>query len=197
MSYLKEFKSALSRTKKWKIGDDALAETVCVLDQAVLNMLEESGHIPFAQRAQNPFNVNFGMFHMLAKKFRIPGATITMGNVAVNGEMRLPATIPLLKKVIENQSGEDNMSMYHVWTTLPGGYILDHVIPSALHADGILEVNEAIPAERYIYGQGDELPHGLTYHPMVTGLEFFVASGTIDPEAMNYLMGERFAKQYD
>ncbi len=197
MSYLKEFKAALSRTKKWKIGDTAMSDTVCVLDQAVLNMLEESGHIPFSQRAQNPFNVNFGMFHMLAKKFLIPGATITIGNVAVNDEPRLPITTPMLKKIIEDESGEDNMSMYHVWTTLPGGYVLDHVMPSALHADNILEVNEAIPAERFIYGQADELPHGLTYHPMLTGLEFFVASGTIDPEAMNYLMGERFAKQYD
>lgn len=197
MSYLKEFKAALSRTKKLNIGDGSMSEAVLPLDQAVLNTLEETCHVPFSGRAQNPFNVNFGMFHMLAKRFRIPGVTITMGNVAVNGDMRLPVTAPMFKKMIDDQSGEDNMTIYHTWTTLPGGYVLDHVMPSILHEQGVIEVNEAVPAERFIYGLGDELPHGLTYHPMVTGLEFFVASGTIDPEAMDYLMGERFAKQYN
>jgi len=74
--------------------------------------------------------------------------------------------------------------------------ILDHAIISGLHADGVVEVDEMIPTERYLYGQADELPHGLTYHPMIVGIEFFVASGTIDQEAMEYLMGERFPKQY-
>jgi hypothetical protein len=32
---------------------------------------------------------------------------------------------------------------------------------------------------------------------MVAGLEFLIASGTIDREAMEYLMGEKFPKQYN
>ncbi|MGL1861572.1 MAG: hypothetical protein OCC46_03510 [Pseudodesulfovibrio sp.] len=197
MSYLKEFKAALSRTKKWKIGDGTSSESVCTIDQTILNALEGTCHIPFPERAGNAMSVNFGMFHMLVKKFRLPGATITMGNVAVNGEMRMPITHPQLKTILADETGEESMGQYHLWTTLPGGMVLDHVIMSSLHRDGIVEINELIPAERYIYGQGDDLPHGLTYHPLITGLEFFVASGTIDPEAMAYLMGEDFAKQYD
>jgi len=196
MSYLKEFKAAANRTRKLDIGDITLGETAMPIDQAILNAVEATGHIPFPLRAENGFNVNFGMFHMLAKKFHIPGAVMTLGNVAVNGEMRFPAEPAHFKKMVSNQTGEDNMGNYHLWTTLPGGYILDHVILSSLHKDGIVTVDEAIPAERFLYGHADELPHGLTYHPMIVGLEFFVASGTIDQEALEYLMGERFPKQY-
>lgn len=196
MSYLKEFKAAASRTRKLDLGDVTLSEAAMPLDQAVLNAVEGTGHIPFLQRAENAFNVNFGMFHMLTKKFHIPGATMTLGNVAVNGEMRFPATPAHFKKMVSDQTGEENMGNYHLWTTLPGSYILDHAILSSLHLDGIVTVDDAIPAERFLYGQADELPHGLTYHPMMVGLEFFVASGTIDQEALEYLMGERFPKQY-
>lgn len=196
MSYLKNFQAALSRTKKWGLGESTLIETALVLDQAVLNALESTCHIPFPERAGKAMSVNFGMFHMLAKKFRIPGATITIGNVSVDGEPRFPVTHPMLKTIIKEQTGEENMSQYHLWTTLPGGYVLDHVILSALHADALVEVNDMIPSERFIYGQADDLPFGLTYQPLVTGLEFFAASGTIDPEALAYLMGEKFAKQY-
>ena len=196
MSYLKEFKSAASRTAKWGLGEFEVNETPFPIDQAVLNAVEETGHIPFGQRAVQTLSVNFGMFHMLTKKFHIPGGIITMGNVAVNGEMRHPATPAHFKKMIADQSGEDELSAYHLWTTLPGGVILDHVMPSALHADSVIEVDDAVPAERFLYGPADELPFGLTYHPMVVGLEFFIASGTIDREALEYLMGERFPKQY-
>lgn len=196
MSYLKEFTAACSRTRKLDLGDVRLSESQVAIDQAILNAVEETGHIPFLQRAENAFNVNFGMFHMLAKKFHIPGATMTLGNVAVNGEMRLPVTTNHFKKMVADQTGEENMGQYHLWTTLPGGYILDHSILSGLHHDGIVEVNDMVPAERFLYGNADELPHGLTYHPMIVGLEFFVASGTIDQEALEYLMGERFPKQY-
>nr|WP_321256002.1 hypothetical protein [uncultured Pseudodesulfovibrio sp.] len=197
MSYLKEFKAAASRTKKLNLGEFAVAETPFPIDQTILNAVEETGHIPFAERAGKAMSVNFGMFHMLTKKFHIPGGVITMGNVSVNGEMRLPVTLIDFKKMIENKTGEEEMGVYHLWTTLPGGVILDHVMPSALHKDGIINVNEAIPAERFLHGQADELPHGLTYHPMILGLEFFIASETIDREAMEYLMGEKFPKQYE
>lgn len=196
MNYLKEFKAAASRTKKLNLGDFSINETPFPIDQSILNAVEETGHIPFAQRAVQTLSVNFGMFHVLTKKFHIPGGIITMGNVAVNGEMRHPATPTHFRKMIENESGEDELGSYHLWTTLPGGVILDHVMPSALHTEGIIEVNDAVPAERFLYGPADELPHGLTYHPMIVGLEFFIASGTIDREAMEYLMGERFPKQY-
>lgn len=196
MSYLKEFKAAAARTQKLKLGEITVNETPFPIDQSILNAVEETGHIPFAQRAVQTLSVNFGMFHMLTKKFHIPGGIITMGNVAVKGEMRHPATPAHFKKMIDNQSGEDELGTYHLWTTLPGGVILDHVMPSALHSEGIIEVNEAVPSERFLYGQADALPHGLTYHPMVVGLEFFIASGTIDREAMEYLMGEKFPKQY-
>ena len=197
MSYLTEFQAAAKRTQQWKLGSHALAETPFAIDPTILNALEETGHIPFAQRAGQVLSVNFGMFHMLTKKFMIPNAVITMGNVSVNGEMRLPATVPDFRRMLDEESGEDNLGSYHIWTTLPGGVILDHAILSSLHADGLADVNDAVPAERYLYGHGDGLPHGLAYHPMVVGLQFFVASGTIDPEAMDYLMGERFPKQYE
>lgn len=196
MSYLKEFTVAANRTRKLDIGDIKLGDNVVAIDQAVLNAVEATGHIPFPLRAENGFNVNFGMFHVLAKKFHIPGAIMTIGNVAVNGEMHFPATPAHFKGMVADQTGEENMGQYHIWTTLPGGMILDHAILSGLNADGTIEVDEMIPTERYLYGQADELPHGLTYHPMIVGIEFFVASGTIDQEAMEYLMGERFPKQY-
>nr|WP_287412955.1 hypothetical protein [Pseudodesulfovibrio sp.] len=197
MSYLKEFKAAASRTKKMNLGEFAVAETPFPIDQTILNAVEETGHIPFTERAGKAMSVNFGMFHMLSKKFHIPGGIITMGNVSINNEMRLPVTPTHFKKMIKNKTGEEKMGAYHLWTTLPGGIILDHVMPSALHKDGIMTVNEAIPAERFLHGQADELPHGLTYHPMILGLEFFIASETIDREAMEYLMGEKFPKQYE
>jgi len=196
MTYLKEFQAAASRTKKLDLGDIALGETAMPLDQAVLNAVEATGHIPFSARAENAFNVNFGMFHMLAKKFLIPGATMTLGTVAVDDEFLFDVTPADFKKMVSMQTGEENMGKYHLWTTLPGGYILDHAILSTLHHEGIVEVDEAIPAERFLYGPADELPHGITYHPMIVGLEFFIASGTIDQEALEYLMGQRFPKQY-
>ncbi|WP_272700466.1 hypothetical protein [Desulfovibrio sp. Fe33] len=196
MSYLKEFKNAVSRTRKLGLGEPAVNETAMPLDQAVLNAIEETGHIPFRQRAVQALSVNFGMFHMLTKKFHIPGGVLTMGNVSVDGEMRFPVTPAHFRKMVENESGEDALGTYHLWTTLPGGIILDHVLPSALSGDGLMEVNEAVPAERYLYGPADELGHGIEYHPMVAGLEFLIASGTIDREAMEYLMGEKFPKQY-
>ncbi|MCJ2165817.1 MULTISPECIES: hypothetical protein [unclassified Pseudodesulfovibrio] len=196
MSYLNEFKAAAGRTKKMDLGEFSVNETPFPIDQTILNTVEEAGHIPFAERAGKALSVNFGMFHMLTRKFHIPGAILTMGNVAVNGEMRMQATPNHFKKMVQNESGEEDMGLYHLWTTLPGGVILDHVLPSALHLAGIVEVNEAVPSERYIFGQADGLPHGITYHPMVVGLEFFIASGTIDREAMEYLMGEKFPKQY-
>lgn len=196
MSYLNEFQAATVRAKNMELGEFSMPETGMQLDSAVLNAVEETGHIPFPARAENAFNVNFGMFHMLAKKFHIPGATITMGNVAVNGEMRLSATVADFKAMVADKTGEQNMGAYHIWTTMPGGYVIDHAILSGLYADGIVQVDDAIPAERYLYGQADELPHGITYHPMMVGLEFFVASGTLDQEAVEYLMGERFPKQY-
>lgn len=196
MSYLKEFKAAASRTKKLDLGDFSLSEEHMAVDQTILNAIEETGHIPFPNRAENGFNVNFGMFHMAAKKFHLPGATLTLGNVAVDGTMRFPATPNHFKKMVADQTGEENMGQYHIWTTLPGGYILDHAIMSGLAGDGIVEVDQMIPTERFLYGQADSLPHKLTYHPMIVGYEFFVASGTIDQEALEYLMGERFPKQY-
>ncbi|QGY38739.1 hypothetical protein GM415_00810 [Pseudodesulfovibrio cashew] len=196
MSYLKEFQAAASRTRKLGLDDVSLGRDGLVLDGAVLDAVETTGHIPFAQRADNGFNVNFGMFHMLAKKFHIPGATMTIGNVAVHGKMRFPATPAHFRKMVENQTGEENMGNYHLWTTLPGGYILDHAILSSLHKDGLAVIDETVPAQRFLYGLGDELEHGLTYHPMLVGLEFFVASATLDREALEYLMGERFPKQY-
>ncbi|WP_239057898.1 hypothetical protein [Pseudodesulfovibrio sp. JC047] len=60
-----------------------------------------------------------------------------------------------------------------------------------------IDINPAIPAERYFYGNADELSHGVTYHPMILGLEFLIASDTIDREAMEYLMGKKFPKQYE
>ena len=196
MSYIEDFQAAASRTRKWKLGDYALTKSSTPLDQNLLNELETSSHIPFADRVGKGMSVNFGMFHMLLTKFNIPDAIITMGNVSINDEMRLPVTSSHLKKIIKHQSGEENMGQYHLWTTLPGGVILDHVILSSLHHDGVIKVDEMIPSERYISCQADDLPHGLKYHPLVMGLEFFVASGTIDKEAMNYLMGDRFPKQY-
>jgi len=196
MSYLKEFKAAASRTKKLNLGEFTVADTPFPIDQTILNAVEETGHIPFAERAGKAMSVNFGMFHMLTKKFHIPGGIITMGNVSINGEMRLPITPTHFKKMVEEKSGEEGMGSYHLWTTLPGGVILDHVMPAALHGEGIINVNDAVPAERFLYGQADELPHGITYHPMILGLEFFIASETIDREAMEYLMGEKFPKQY-
>jgi len=196
MNYLKEFTAAASRTKKMGLGEFSVSETPFPIDQTILNAVEETGHIPFSQRAVQTLSVNFGMFHMLTKKFHIPGGVITMGNVAIDGEMRLPVTTNHFKKMVENESGEDELGSYHIWTTLPGGVILDHVMPSTLHGEKIIEVNEAVPAERYLHGQADDLPHRLTYHPMVMGLEFFIASGTIDREAMEYIMGEKFPKQY-
>lgn len=196
MAYMKEFKAAAAWSRKLGLSEIAVGETATVLDQAVLNALEETGHIPFKQRSVQALSVNFGMFHMLTKKFHIPGGVMTLGNVAVDGEMRFPAAPGSFKRMIERESGEDELGSYHLWTTLPGGYILDHVLPSSLAADGLIEVDEAVPSERYLYGRADELPHRITYHPMVVGLEFFIASGTIDHEAMEYLMGERFPKQY-
>jgi hypothetical protein len=196
MSYLKEFKAAAGRTKKMNLGEFKVNATSFPIDQTILNAVEETGHIPFSERAGKALSVNFGMFHMLARKFHIPGAILTVGNVAVNGEMRMQATPNHFKKMVQNESGEEDMGLYHLWTTLPGGVILDHVLPSALCREGIIEVNEAVPSERYLFGQADDLPHGITYHPMVIGLEFFIASGTIDREAMEYLMGEKFPKQY-
>ncbi|MEZ7196945.1 hypothetical protein [Pseudodesulfovibrio karagichevae] len=196
MTYLKEFKGAVSRTKKLGLGDVAVNETAVVLDRAVLNAIEETGHIPFKQRAVQALNVNFGMYHMLAKKFHIPGGVLTMGNVAVDGEMRFPVTPAHFRKMVENESGEDALGTYHLWTTLPGGVILDHVLPSFLAGEGLIEVDEAMPAERFLYGPADEMPYGITYHPMIAGLEFLIASGTVDREAMEYLMGEKFPKQY-
>ncbi|MGE4423470.1 MAG: hypothetical protein AB7D39_14335 [Pseudodesulfovibrio sp.] len=196
MTYLKEFKGAVSRTKKLGLGDVAVNETAVVLDRTVLNAIEETGHIPFRQRAVQALNVNFGMYHMLAKKFHIPGGVLTMGNVAVDGEMRFPVTPAHFRKMVENESGEDALGTYHLWTTLPGGVILDHVLPSFLAGEGLIEVDEAVPAERFLYGPADEMPHGITYHPMIAGLEFLIASGTVDREAMEYLMGEKFPKQY-
>ncbi|BCS90113.1 hypothetical protein [Pseudodesulfovibrio sediminis] len=196
MNYLKEFKAAASRTKKLGLGEYTLCETPFPIDQSILNAVEETGHIPFADRAGKAMSVNFGMFHMLTKKFFIPGGLITLGNVSINGTMRMPVTPTDFKKMVENESGEEDMGMYHLWTTLPGGVILDHVLPSALHADDLIEVNEAVPAERFFHGQADALPHDIVYHPMIVGLEFFIASGTIDREAMEYLMGEKFPKQY-
>jgi len=196
VSYTDEMHQAVIRTKKWNLGDYAIDETSPALDQTLLNELEATSHIPFADRAGKGMSVNFGMFHMLLKRFNVENAIITMGNVSVNGEMRLPVTASHLKKVIKHKSGEENMGQYHLWTTLPGGMILDHVILSSLHNDDVITVDEFIPSARFIHGQADALPYGLKYHPIVVGLEFFVASGTIDREAMDYLMGERFPKQY-
>ena len=196
MSYLKEFTIAANRTKKLNLGEITLTTDPVVIDQTILNAVEATAHIPFPQRAENGFNVNLGMFHMLAKKFHIPGAVLTLGNVAVTGEMRFPATSAHFKSMVADKTGEENMGNYHLWATLPGGYILDHAILSGLHGDGLIAVDEMIPTERYLYGHADDLPHTLTYHPMLVGLEFFVASETIDREALEYLMGERFPKQY-
>ncbi len=165
MSYRKEFQAAINRTTKWKLGGYAIDELDTPVDQSVLNELEATSHIPFTERAGKGMSVNFGMYHMLLTRFGIEGAVITMGNVSVNGEMRLPVTASHFKKMIKHQSGEENMSQYHLWTTLPGGIVLDHVILSSLHGEGLVEVNDAIPSERYICGPGDELPHGLEYHP--------------------------------
>jgi hypothetical protein len=197
VTYNEDLQLAMSRTKKWRLGNYALNKTASPLDQNILNELEASSPIPFAERATKGMSVNFGMFHMLLKKFNVPSALITMGNVSINGEMRLPITSSHFKKMIKHKSGEENMSQYHLWTTLPGGMILDSVILSSLSHDGLIEVDDMIPSERYIYGQADDLPHHLQYVPLVVGLEFFVASGTIDQEAMTYLMGDRFPKQYN
>jgi hypothetical protein len=51
MSYLKEFRAAASRSAKWKLGRHDLSETASPPDQAILNELEASSHIPFAERA--------------------------------------------------------------------------------------------------------------------------------------------------
>jgi len=197
MSYLKEFQAAASRTRQWNIGDVTQPDTPFPIDRAVLNALEETGHIPFPLRAAQVLSVNFGMYHVLAKKFHIPNGVITMGNVSVDGRMLLPATIDDFRHMLKHRNGEDTLGSYHIWTTLPGGVILDHAILSTLHGEGLAQIDHAIPAERYLYAPGDDLPHKLAYHPMVVGLEFFVASGTIDPEAMEYLMGARFPKQYE
>ncbi|WP_419784995.1 hypothetical protein [Pseudodesulfovibrio sp.] len=197
MSYIKEFQAALSRTRQWDIGDISQPEAPFPIDISILNALEETGHIPFPLRAAQVLSVNFGMYHVLSKKFHIPNGIITMGNVSVDGRNLMPATIDDFRNMLKRRNGEDTLGSYHIWTTLPGGVILDHVILSTLHGEGLIKVDQAIPAERYLYAPGDALPHHLTYHPMVAGLEFFVASGTIDPEAMEYLMGTRFPKQYD
>lgn len=197
MSYIKEFQDAVTRTKNWKLGNFTVEENPFAIDQTILNMLEGTCHIPFPERATKGMSVNFGMFHMLMTKLPIPGAVITLGNVSVNGKMRFPVTSPDFKRMVKDESGEENMDTYHLWTTLPGGMILDHVILSALHLDETIEVNPIIPTERYIYAHGDGLPHEIKYHPMIVGLEFFVSSGTIDREAMEYLMGDRFPKQYN
>jgi len=196
VTYIKEFKDAVIRTKNWKLGNHTVNENPFAIDQTVLNAVEETGHIPFKDRAGKAMSVNFGMYHMLTTKFPIPNAIITMGNVSVNDEMLLPVTPGHFKNMLKNESGEEDMGQYHLWTTLPGGMILDHVIMSSLSHDGIIEVDDMIPSERFLYSHGDSLPHGLQYHPMVVGLEFFVSSGTIDREAMEYLMGDKFPKQY-
>ena len=197
MSYLKEFQSAASRTKRLGLGDVSLSETAVAIDQTILNLLEESCPTPFAGRAGAVLNVNFGMFHMLSKKLHIPGAVLTFGNVAAGGVDRYPADAPLFRRMVEEESGEENLGRYHVWTTLPGGVIIDHAVMSSLAHDGLVEVDDAVPSERFVYGPADALEFELSYRPLVLGHGFLVASGTIDPEAMDYLMGSRFPKQYD
>ncbi len=196
MSYFEEYQAACTASSQLGLGSYSPHKQGMPILAAVLDAVEATGHIPFPQRAENAFNVNFGMFHMLTKKFHIPGATITLGNVAIHGEMRFSATPDDFTKMVAEQTGEENMGRYHLWTTLPGGNVIDHAILSGLHSDGLIAVDEAVPSERYLYGPADDLPHGLSYHPMIVGLEFFVASGTIDQEALEYLMGERFPKQY-
>lgn len=72
MTYIKELQLAINRTRKWKLGNYAIIENGVSIDQTILNALEESSHIPFAERAGNPMSVNFGMFHMLLKNFIFP-----------------------------------------------------------------------------------------------------------------------------
>jgi hypothetical protein len=196
MSYLNEFNAAVRRTAKWKLGRHPLPARAEVLDQAVLNELEASSHIPFEERAGKAMTVNFGMFHMLMKRFGVDGCVITMGSVSRDGERIVDAPQASFKAMLANKSGEESIGTYHLWTTLPGGVILDHAILSFLHRDNAVTVNPMIPSERFICAPADALPHGLTYHPVVVGHQFFVASGTIDREAMDYLMGDRFPKQY-
>ena len=197
MPYLDEFQLAVARTAQLGLGEVALPETTCAIDQSILNLLEESCPTPFAARAGNALNVNFGMFHMLSKKFHIPGAVLTFGALAVDGERRHAADAALVRRMVEKETGEDDMPGCHVWTTLPGGVIIDHAALSSLANDGLAQIDDAVPAERFVYGPADELPFGLSCHPLVLGPQFLVASGTIDPEAMDYLMGTRFPKQYD
>lgn len=196
MAYIEEFRAAASRTAKWGLGSYALPEADGPLDQAILNELEASSHIPFGERAGKAMAVNFGMFHMLVKKYGVTDCVITMGSVSVGGRMLVDAPPARFKAMLADQSGEECLGSYHLWTTLPGGVILDHVILSPLHREGLADINPMIPSERVVCAPGDGLPHGLAYHPAVVGEEFFVASGTIDREAMNYLMGGRFPKQY-
>ncbi|MUM76103.1 hypothetical protein GKC30_00470 [Pseudodesulfovibrio sp. F-1] len=196
MSYVEEFRAAASRTARWGLGEFALGDADSPLDRAILNELEASSHIPFGERAGKAMTVNFGMFHMLVKKYNMTGCVITMGSVSVEGRALMDAPPARFKSMLAEQSGEENLGSYHLWTTLPGGVILDHAILSSLHREGLAEINPVIPSERVVCAPADALPHGLAYHPAVVGEEFLVASGTIDREAMDYLMGGSFPKQY-
>jgi len=196
MSYVEEFRAAVSRTARWGLGKYAQPEADGPIDLAILNELEASSHIPFGERAGKAMAVNFGMFHMLVKKYGMAGCVITLGSVSVGGRALVDAPAALFRAMVDDQSGEENLGAYHLWTTLPGGVILDHAILSTLHREGLAEINPVIPSERVVCAPGDALPHGLAYHPAVVGEEFLVASGTIDREAMDYLMGGRFPKQY-
>ncbi|WP_239057897.1 hypothetical protein [Pseudodesulfovibrio sp. JC047] len=115
MSYLKEFKAAASRTKKLNLDEISINPTSFPIDRTVLNAVEETGHIPFAERAGKTLSVNFGMFHMLSTKFHIPGAILTMGNVARNGEPLLPVTPTHFKKMVTEKTGENALGSYHIW----------------------------------------------------------------------------------
>lgn len=190
MSYEKEFKAAMSRTSQWKLGSFSPAESGTGLSVEQRNELEAANHIPFEERVGKVMSVNFGDFHYILKSFGITDAVLTIGNVSRYGEMRYPVTAGHLKKILKHKSGEENSDRYHLWTTLPDGTIIDSVMLAALYLEGEADINPAIPSERALYGHPDKLPFGLKYHPLVVGVEFFVASDTIDREAMEYIMSE-------
>lgn len=190
MSYEKEFKAAVSRTAQWKLENVRMAESGTGLTVEQRNELEAANHIPFEERVGKCMSVNFGDFHYILKSFGIKDAILTIGNVSQYGEMRYPITAGHLKKVLKHKSGEENSDRYHIWTTLPDGSIIDSVMLAALYLEANADINPAIPAERALYGSPENLPFGLKYHPLVVGVEFFVASDTIDREAMDYIMSE-------
>ncbi|SCA58119.1 putative TmRNA [Candidatus Terasakiella magnetica] len=179
MSYVEEFKSAVSRSNENGIDVTfPLIKRKPYLDKKTLNKYSRFFSQKFTDIGYEAFKgqclaISQATHEYLEEKVKIP-SILTFGYVVLDDDDYFKQDENFYSALVRNPSRKQSENI-HAWVTLTSGEIIDPTFATSYaYAHGIEEMKGSV-----VSGYADKLNKGMSYHPMIVGSDFLIKAGFI------------------